>query len=287
MSIVRTCSILFLAAALSVPVYGQASRTVTRSFDMSPDGTVSLATYKGRVDVEPGDTETVRVEVRIEADEQDLVDKTRIRFDASTERVEIETDYDELQDSFLGFFNFGSTDRPETYYTIRIPRTASFSAETYSAPVRVSSRMEGELTVDAYSGDIEALGVRSLRANTYSGDVRTRRVDGSVQMDTYSGDLEADSVSGSVQFTSYSGSATLGFSGSAADSRFDSYSGDVTLRLPSGGGAIVETNEGAFKSSLPTTIEQLDDDRIRATFGDGGPIFRFDTYSGDIIVERR
>jgi DUF4097 and DUF4098 domain-containing protein YvlB len=240
------------------------------------------------VDVKTGETDSVQVEVHIEADEQKLVDQTRIRFDASREHLDIETDYDEIEENqkLFGLFSFGSTSRPVTNYTLTLPRTASVSVETYSAPVRVGA-LEGDLKVDAYSGDLTADRTGALEVDTYSGDIRVSRAEGPITVDTYSGDLRADSLSGAVTFTSYSGSATLSFMRLTDDSRFDTYSGDVSLSLSDEMGAVIETTEDAFESDIPVRTEQLDDDRIRATVGDGGPLLRFDSYSGALTLQRR
>lgn len=288
MRLLRLVLVFLLAAGLSSSALGQSSRSLSRTFELTNSGTVSLSAYKGRVDVQTAETDSVTVEVRIEADEQEHAEQTRIRFDASPEELAIETDYDEIEGNqkLFGLFSFGSMTRPATHYTLTLPRTASLSVDTYSAPVHVES-LEGDLQIDAYSGDLIADRTGSLDADTYSGDVRVSRAEGPITVETYSGRLRADSLSGSVTFTSYSGSATLGVTRLTADSRFDTYSGDVSLTLPDGTGAVVETTEDAFESDIPVRTEQLDDDRIRATVGEGGPLLRFDSYSGALRLQRQ
>lgn len=278
---------VLLVALLSSPALGQASRTVTRTFELSPTGAVSLSAYEGRIDVRTVDAGSARVEVRIEGDEAS-VDQTRIRFDASGDRLEIETDYDEIEgaQSFFGLFNWGSVDRPATYYTLEIPRTAALDVETYSAATTVTG-LVGALEFEAYSADLTADRVGgSLRASTYSGTVQVTRSEGEITMETYSGDVRADSVSGSIEFTSYSGSATLGITALTGDSRFESFSGTVTLTVPPEVGAVVETTASAFETDIPARTESIGDDRIRATIGEGGPTLRFETFSGTLSLRR-
>jgi hypothetical protein len=289
MRIFRVGLVALLVALLSSPVLGQASRTVTRTFDLARAGTVALDTYKGRVDVRTADTQTARVEVRIEGDDPAAVDQTRIRFEASPDRLEIDTDYDEIEGarSFFGLFQWRSVDRPATYYTLEIPRTAALNVETYSAATVVAGPV-GAIEFDAYSADLTVDRVgEAFRASTYSGDVRVRRAEGSVSMDTYSGDLRADSLAGPTAFTSYSGSATLSFAALPDDCRFESFSGDVTLRLPRRAGAIVETTRDALDAEVPSRIEPIGDGRIRATIGEGGPTLTFDTFGGTLTLRRR
>ena len=279
-----------LLFCLVVPqAHAQASRTVSRTFDLAAGGTVMLDTYKGRVNVQTWDRDQARVQVTIEGEKQANVDDTRIRFDANTDRLEIETDYDKLEDDqkLFELFSLGSVDRPSTAYTLTLPRSTNLEVDTYSAATSVA-QLEGSLRFDGYSASltVDRL-IGALRADTYSGSVEVSRAEGPMEVDTYSGHLQADSVAGSVQFSTYSGSATLGFAALPDDCSFDSYSGDVAITLPSATGAVVETEENALETDLPVRLEQIGDDRVRATIGDGGPRLRFDTYSGTLSVRAR
>ena len=289
MRTLRTGLTLLIVLLLAPTVHGQASRTVTRTVDLASGGTVTLDTYKGRIDVRTWNRNQARMEVRIEGDEQSRVDNTNIRIESSGDRLDIETDYDELKDNqgLLGLFRLSSTDRPSTHYTLTVPRTTTLTVDTYSAATTVTD-LKGTLRFDAYSAalTVERL-TGTLRADTYSGDVDVTGLDGSLQGDTYSGTLRVDSLSGRVAFSTYSGSATLGFAALTGDCRFDSFSGDVTVTLPASAGAVVETEEGALDSDLPLRIERIGDDRVRGTLGDGGPRLRFDTFSGTLSVRSR
>ena len=280
--------ISLLVVLLSSPALGQASRTVTRTAALSPTGTVSLRSYAGRVDVRTTDAESVRVAVRIEGPDTASVNRTAIEFTTSDERFDIETSYDALEDerSFFGLFSWGSGDRPATDYSLTIPRSASLRVETYSAATTVAD-LSGSLRFDAYSASLTAdrIGGR-LEADTYSGDVEVARAESGLTMNTYSGHLRADSLSGPVAFSSYSGGARIGFSAVTDDGRLESYSGTVTVTLPPQAGAVIETTSSALDAEVPARTERLDEDRVRATVGDGGPTLRFDTYGGRITVRR-
>jgi hypothetical protein len=279
-----------LAFLLIAPsVHAQASRTVSRTFDLTAGSTVTLDTYKGRIDVQTWDRDRAQVQITIEGEKQADVDDTRIRFDAGTDRLEIATDYDNLEgdQTLFGLFTFGSGNRPSTTYTVTLPRTVDLAVDTYSAATTVV-QLEGTLRFDGYSASLTVGRLTgSLRADTYSGNVGVERADGALETDTYSGRLRADSIAGPVTFSTYSGSATLGFSTLSDDCSFDSYSGDVAITLPSDAGAVVETEEDVLETDLPVRLERVGDDRIRATIGDGGPRLRFDTYSGTLSVRAR
>lgn len=288
MRLFRVGLVALLVAFLSSPVLGQASRTVTRTVDLARTGEVRLSAYTGRIDVRTVEADSARVQVRIEGDDSAAVAQTRIRFQSSADRLEIDTDYDEVEDasSVFGLFSWGSTARPATNYTLDIPRSAGLEVDTYSAATTVTA-LDGPLQFEAYSADLTADRIGgALEADTYSGTVRVARSDGALTMDTYSGDLHADSLAGTVAFTSYSGSATVGFAALTADSRFESFSGTVDVTLPSEAGAVVETSASALETDVSARTEPIGDDRVRATIGGGGPTLRFDTFGGTLILRR-
>jgi len=282
----RLAFVLLLMILLAPSVHAQATRTVSRTVDLASGGTVTLDTYKGRVDVQTWDRAQARVEVRIEGKEQAHVENTKIHIESSSDRLEIESDYDNLKDNqkLFGLFSVGSIDRPSTAYTLTIPRTSDLAVDTYSAATTVEA-LEGTLTVDAYSASLTVTQVTgSLQADTYSGSVDVGRIDGSLTVDTYSGQLQADSIAGTVNFSTFSGSATLNFAALTGDCSLNSYSGSVTATLPADADAVIETESDALDTNRPVQIERVDDDRIRATLGEGGSRLRFDTFSGTLSV---
>lgn len=264
----------FLAAfLLSTAAHAQATRTVTRTVELSPDGHLLLDTYKGRMDVSTWDRDAVQVEVQLEADEQELVDNTEVRFESSSRRLEISEEVSEENRSFLQrLFGSGGRKHPAAYYTIRMPRTAQLTIDAYSSDIRVAD-LEGDLTLDTYSGDAEVQGLGGrISADTYSGDVRVENAGGAAEIDTYSGDAE-------ISFRVLTGSSS-----------FDSYSGDVTLYLPARAGfeLVADLGRGGdLEADFPTDALRVDDNEFRGIVGEGGPRLQFDTYSGDLRLRRQ
>lgn len=280
-----------LAVFLLVPLLcstaapAQTSRTVERAFDLTDDGTVTVDTYKGHVDVTTWDKSRVRVSVRIQG-EQASVEKTKIRFDASADDLKMQTDYDALEKDkrLFGLIPVGSIHRPSTQYTLTVPRSASVSLDTYSASASVSD-LRGVVRFDAFSGNLMATDVRGpVYADTYSGEADVTRSSELISVDTFSGNLRADSLSGRVEFSAYSGSATIGFVDVTGDCNFDTFSGHVTLAFPPNRGGVIETDRGNLESDVPLQIDRMSDDRVRATVGGGGPHLWFETFSGVLSV---
>lgn len=70
------------------------------------------------------------------------MDNTNIHVEPEGDRLEIETDYDELGDNQkrLGLLGFASIGRPATDYTFKMPRASHLIVNTYSGTFRVRSR---------------------------------------------------------------------------------------------------------------------------------------------------
>lgn len=126
------------------------------------------------------------------------------------------------------------------------------------------------------SGDIEAEGLRS--------DVFANTVSGSIRVET-AGIVEAHTVSGSID-------AEMGAS-EIPDLEFQSVSGDITLflRADANVDVRVSTLSGDFSTELPVEItrrrERFVGSSVRGRLGEGGPVLRFETVSGDIELRER
>ncbi|MEJ8653648.1 DUF4097 family beta strand repeat-containing protein [Streptomyces sp. MS1.AVA.3] len=108
---------------------------------------------------------------------------------------------------------------------------SSVRLETTSADLTVHGDLQ-ILDTHSISGDVEARGVHTLRANTTSGDVEVDRVDARVDVASVSGDIEIGAYSG-TEFRANSVSGDVHVSATpAAIGSIDAstVSGDVTTR---------------------------------------------------------
>lgn len=256
-------------AVVAEPVSAQTTRTVTRSFSLDRDGQVELDAFSGSIDVTGKDQQGVEVEVRIDGDDEKLVDATALRFDASDRHLSLEVDYDEVEDSqqFLGLFNIGDVDRPDVDIEITMPRSVA-------------------LTVDAFSSDIEVKGLRAdLTLDTFSSSIALRDVEGGVDIETFSGEVDGHDLRGSIQLETFSGDVRLRMTALTEDSHFETFSGDVELFLPGDAGFEVVGEEDAFgdlESDFSLRVENG-----RRIAGNGGARIGIDTFSGDLRLRKQ
>jgi DUF4097 and DUF4098 domain-containing protein YvlB len=255
-------------AGVAEPVSAQATRTITRSFSLDRDGHVEVKAFSGRIEVTGEDRERVEVEARIEGDE-DLVEATALRFDATDRTLSVEVDYDEVKDrqEFLGLFSIGDVDRPSVELVLTMPRSAA-------------------LTIDAFSSDIEADGLRAgITLDTFSSSITLRDVEGAVDVETFSGDVEGEGVRGPVQLETFSGDVRLRGVVLAGESHFETFSGDVELFLPGDAGFEVVGEEDAFGDLDSEFALRAEDGRRIA--GNGGPRIGIETFSGDLRLRKQ
>lgn len=178
-----------------------------------------------------------------------------------------------------------------------------------SADIR-STDGSGEFVFDTGSGDVDVVGHDGgLLCDTGSGDVKVERVGGGeLTFDTGSGNvtggsirasrLIADTGSGDVKLDDVradritadtgSGNVELGLVTSPSDILVDVGSGDVRIRVPDDFGATVEidTGSGGIHTGLPIQVDEVDEDRLRGTIGNGSARLRIDTGSGDVRIEQ-
>jgi hypothetical protein len=260
-------TVLVATGLAAAPAQAQSERTLSRTFDdFAADGSITVETHAGAVRVTAWDRNAVQVDVRLEGSEQQVTN-TDVRFNASGSTLTVESDFDALEsEGLFSFFGGGDPDRPDTFYTLRVPRTA-------------------RLSIDVFSATVETEGLRAdLEIDAFSSTMRVRGHEGEVRADSFSGDLVVEDLTGNVVFDTFSGEGEIRFAQITGDCQMDSFSGDVTMYLPRDASFDVDLEgfSGDLQSEFETTNLRQDDDGTRGTVGGGGPRIRFDTFSGDL-----
>lgn len=247
----------------------QATRTVSETRPLDRDGTVQLDSFTGDITVTTWDRDAVQIGVRIEGDDVDAVDQTRIRIEGDEDELRIETDYDALENRFLGLFSMGSKDRPPTFYTITMPATAALSVNDFSSTIAISGLRNG-LTLD-----------------TFSSPVRLEDIEGFIQAETYSSEFEARDVAGRIHLETFSGDATIAMRAVTGDCQFEGFSGDVEVLLPADAGLDLDAEmgmSGNFDSDFVLDAVRDAGNEYRGPINGGGPRLRFETFSGNLTL---
>ncbi|MFB6271520.1 MAG: DUF4097 family beta strand repeat-containing protein [Salinibacter sp.] len=247
----------------------QTTRTVTRSFSLARTGHVALDTFTGSINVTGGNRSRVTVKARIEGDDPELVEKTRLRFNDGDDRLSVEVDYDEVKDSqeFLGLFNIGNVDRPAAHLTIKMPRGAALTVDDFSSEISVTD-LHADITLD-----------------TFSSPITLRNVEGAMDLKTFSGEIEGERLRGRVQLETFSGEVQLRMTALTGDSQLETFSGDIELALPADAGFELVGEDDAFGELESEFALRAEDGRRIA--GGGGPGIEIETFSGTIQLRKQ
>lgn len=277
-----------LPAALHAQVERQ---RVDTAFAFERGGFVHLSLVSGSIRVVTGTGNEIRILATIE--------RGRLETSLTRSRVSIEA---RSVNGRMG----------ATRYELTVPVGTRVDANAVSGEVTIrgtgteveAHTVSGEVRIEDASGIVEV--------GTVSGDIDLRKVAGRIEVGTVSGevdvdgaagDLEAESVSGSIivrngtlrTFRSESVSGDLSYEGAfdaAGDYRFNSHSGDVTIAIPSNGGAALqlETWSGNISSDFPLTLQPGEmtgrNRRMQFNVGQGGARLSAETFSGDIAIRR-
>lgn len=258
---------LNLVVLLAISALAQESREVRKSGTFEPNGRVTIDTYKGSIKVVAWDKSEIEIFARIESDgsnrhSREQVEDTEIRIDLSTHSAHIKTYYDRVNNRHGGFWGIfrgeNSDNLPFVQYTIKVPRSTNLQIKDYK------SRSE----------------VWDLQSD--------------VDIDTYKGDIEVGKLLGSLTLNTYKGEGRIEFAGLNGRSRFETYKGNIEIRLPRGKGFELDADIGRHGNlESDFAIEQRHQrDRhstteIRSAVNGGGPLLLLKTEHGTMrLIER-
>lgn len=294
-SSLMSTSLLFLSLLAAVPAV--AGTPINESRQLDARGRVEISNVKGRIQVRAWD----KPEVKITGTLGDGVE--RLRVEGDSENLSVVVEYPQN--------NWGGGKAGPTDLQLMVPLRAELDISSVAADVDVEGVASGELSIDAVSGSVKAVGAprsadinsvsgsldlvlnsADVEAQTVSGDLKLRgRLNGDVSAETVSGGIEiavnnerlrelsANTVSGSIRVNT--GLAQRG------EIRMETVSGDVLLILPKNLSAQVrgETFSGDLRAT-GVTIEKRRGPgaSFQTRYGSGEGDVRIETFSGSAEV---
>lgn len=258
--------------------------TIERTFNVIGTARLNVANISGSVDIQPGVDGVVSVSAAKHANGD--VERTQIEIEQGADgSVSVKTDY---QESVWRLFG----QRPcDVDYIVRVPRDSVVSLRCVSSSGAVRG-VSGELTLNTVSGNLVLADLSgSLRLNGVSGSMRGERLVGQMKVETVSGDVELrDCALSTLDISTVSGNISLETNAALADGphRIHSVSGEVRLTVPAQTRCTVEGSSlsGHINSDFPVTRSQHMGQRWHVELQGGGPLIRFDSISGNLMIER-
>lgn len=280
-------AVLLIASTLSPAAAQRAERTVSDTVPLSETGTLSVENHDGSITVTTWDRAEVSFEARVTHSEQQGIDNTEIRVDASSNRVSIVTDFEDVESSSRFFGMVESREAPDVDYTIRMPAGASLEIDDHESEISVEG-LTGSADIDTHDGPIE---VRNhggdLVIDSHDGDLWLESIAGAVEIDTHDSSITARGLQGGVTIDAHDGDIDLEFAAVTGDIRIDSHDAVARLTLPADAGFDIATNMGddADLDIQPSMSDvSIDENRIQGSVNGGGPSIRVSSHDGRLSI---
>ncbi len=177
-------------------------------------------------------------------------------------------------------------------FTVRVPAGMRLRANSGNGDVSVSG---GGAEVHASSGNgrIDVSGAAGeVKASSGNGRVTVQGAKGPVDISTGNGDVTVSTALGPVTASSGNGDidVTMDRVSGAPDMSFSTGNGRVTVAVPEGFGAQLDSNtgHGDVTVALPLTTQgTISRSKVRGTIGKGGGRLAMRSGNGDLAVVRR
>lgn len=271
-----------------------------KSFTVAGTVRLELSNIRGTVNIHPGEDGIILVKAEKQTDTGDAKQTKIEMLQESDGTVKIKTRFPEDWLDML----FGA--KPcKVDYVVTAPRACQLkingvsntvlvegfdgdaSFKTVSGDVTVGT-LNGSLNFDAVSGDLKLSDLKGkIRINTVSGDIKGMHLTGDVHLNTVSGGVDFDqSDLPSISASTVSGDLNMETPLGEGPYKFNSVSGDLTLKLPpdSHCSAELQSMSGALSIRFPVTSVLHQNGRHLSDIQGGGVKLSLQSVSGDMQI---
>ncbi len=185
-----------------------------------------------------------------------------------------------------------SRSEPSVNFTVRIPAGVRVKAATGNGDVSVVGA-GSEVSATTGNGQVNVSGTTGeVTASTGNGRIVVDGARGPVEASTGNGDVRVTTSLGPVTASSGNGDIDVAMDRIEASSsmNFSTGNGRITITVPEGFGAELESNtgSGSISSDFPIRVRgRISPTRVRGTLGNGGGRLVMSSGSGDIAIRKR
>lgn len=253
-----------------------AEKTLDRSFDVAPGGTLFVEADGGDVRVSAGDTNQVKVHMVYRGSEKEAANTV-------LEAVQKEGGVTvTMKKESHSWFSWGSSG--DQLIEVTVPKSYNVNAKTGGGSVDLRGTT-GAATLRTSGGDVAARNVTgNLELRTSGGSIETDAIKGDVDADTSGGDVRLQRVDGRIKANTSGGSVRVSLAGANRGISATTSGGDIEVRLPKGttGNVDASTSGGDIETEIPITTTTFKESRIAGTLNGGGELIRAHTSGGSI-----
>ena len=302
-------TVLYLSAC--AVVMADTEDVVTRSFNVSEGGKLTMDVSRASIDVETEKGNLVKVRVVLKAGTSDedkareVFEKYDIDFKHSGDDVTIKTDCPRHR----GIFSWFGGNRLRVRFIVTVPEKYDLDLKTSGGSISISD-IEGDVKSKTSGGSLKLEFVKgpvwgrtsggSIRLEGCSGDARLRtsggsirigKVEGTVNAHTSGGSVTVEEVMGTIDASTSGGSVSASISKQPeGDCSLKTSGGTVTVRLAKNIKVDVDakTSGGRVHSDFPVTMEvrgEISKRKLQGKINGGGPELFLRTSGGSIKIK--
>lgn len=306
----RTLLLLVLGALSALPLSAKIVRSVEKTFQVQPGGTLRVSTQGGDVTVRTAEVPEVRVTARqsIRADSEqeadELLEKLILKIEQSGDDVTAEAKYERGRPARW----FRSWPPVQVDFVVTVPTRYNVDLRTSGGDVTVGDlagtakahTSGGDIRLDRIDGDVDAHtsggdirlreGTARAKVHTSGGDILIDKAAGPVEAGTSGGDIVIHSAVNVVKAHTSGGDIRAVLSSPlSADCSLGTSGGTVSVEFPKDSAFRLDasTSGGDVDATgLTITIERggLGKSRLVGTVNGGGPLLKLRSSGGDINV---
>lgn len=307
-TIICVFSLGLVSCSISETWAGGSEDVMTRSFDVSEGGALTMDVERASIEVNTQNGETVKVKVVLKAKTssksraQEIFDDYKMDFKHTGSDVTVEADWE----GGSGFFSGGN--RIRVHFMVTVPEQYDLDLKTSGGSISVSD-IEGEVKAKTSGGSLKFETVKgkvlgntsggSIRlqgctgdadVKTSGGSIRIGKVHGEVKANTSGGSIKVDEVMGRINANTSGGSISAYISKQpAGDCSLRTSGGSITAKLAKGIKVDVDakTSGGRVTTDFPVTIRagELSKHKLQARINGGGPELYLRTSGGSIRIQ--
>ena len=264
-----------LLAASSVH---SAEKTLDRTFEVSPGGTLTVDADSASVRVSGTDSNQVKVRISTR-DSEDNLANTKLEAVQGADGVTVTL----RRERKFSWFNWGSWNGDQRI-EVTVPRRYSVNVRTGGGGVDLRDTT-GSAILRTSGGDVTAKNLTgNVELRTSGGTIFADSIRGDVDANTSGGDVRLLQIDGKIRGNTSGGSVRCSLVGANRGVLATTSGGDIELTLPRGvaGNLDASTSGGDITTDLPVTTTPLKDDHVRGSVNGGGQPIEARTSGGNI-----
>lgn len=279
-------ALLLLVVSVHPAFAQRAERNVSDTVSMDANGTVYINNHDGAITVTPWDRNEVQYEARITHKRQEGVDNTKIRVDASSSSLRLETDFDDVPRDGL----WGGRSAPNVFYILKVPVDASIVIDDHESTIDIRD-LTGDVEIDTHDGSMTLTNLRGdVEIDTHDGSMELTNLTGEVEIDTHDSDLRATGLTGPFEIDTHDGDIDLTFASLNGPITIDSHDARATITFPPGTGFNLTADMGDDASidvEPSLSVSKVRGGGMQGTANGGGPKIRVSSHDGDLQIREQ